>query len=300
MVILSVAYLKLISVSLIWAGSWLAGRIIAEAQLPPFRAASLRFLFGVAGFALLLWLRHRRSPVALPPRDRWLALFGMAFTGIILYNVCFFYGLRYVPAGRASIIVATNPSFLLLASAAFLGERLSAPRLLAVVLAFAGALLALTQGNFAAFFRGGVSFGDFVIFGCVLGWSLYTLIGRYALRTVPALPATAYSTFLGAASIWILDAILSPAGTPFFNYPTAVWISTAFLGLLGTTVAFSWYLDAVGELGASRAGTFLNLVPVFAVLLSVAFLGEPLTQWTMLAAALVLSGILIMNRAAAK
>lgn len=291
----SVAYLKLISVSLIWAGSWLAGRIIADARLPPFRAASLRFLFGVAGFAFLLWLRQRGN-LQLPPRDRWLALFWMAFTGIILYNVCFFYGLRFVPAGRASIIVATNPSFLLLASAAFLGERLTFPRLIAVLLAFTGALLALTQGNLAAFFRGGVTFGDFVIFGCVIGWSLYTLLGRYALKTLSALPATAYSTFMGAASIWILDAILTPAGTPFFDYPLSVWLAAAFLGILGTTIAFSWYLDAVGELGASRAGTFLNLVPVFAVLLSVAFLSEPLTLWTALAAALVLAGIVIMNR----
>jgi drug/metabolite transporter (DMT)-like permease len=283
-------YVKVVCASLIWAGSWLAGRIVAQQALAPLHAASWRFFFGSLGLALLLLIR--REPL---PRGRrvWIAMSTMALFGIVLYNVCFFYGLRYIPAGRGSLIVATNPSMLLLMSA-FMGEKLTARRLLAVTTAFAGAFLALTQGQFAAFFTGGIGFGDVVIFGCVIGWSVYTLAGKPAITASNPLSATAYSTLLGTFVIWILDAALSPATSPA-PWPLKVWLALGFLGILGTALAFLWYLDAVYALGPARAGAFLNLVPVFAVAMSATFQGEPITVWTLAAAVLVPAGIWLMN-----
>ena len=98
--------LKVILASLIWAGSWLAGRIVAQQALAPLHAASWRFFFGALGLLVLLLIR--REP--FPKRDAWGPMAVMALFGIVLYNVCFFYGLRFIPAGRASLIVAANPS----------------------------------------------------------------------------------------------------------------------------------------------------------------------------------------------
>ena len=262
---------------------------MAQQALPPLHAASWRFFFGALGLAVLLLIR--REPM---PRGRvWGPLAIMALFGIVLYNVCFFYGLRFIPAGRASLIVATNPSMLLLASAV-MGERLTGRRVLAVLVAFAGALLALTQGNFAAFLSGGVGLGDVVICGCVIGWSVYTRAGRSAIAGSSPVAATAYSTLLGTALIWLLDAALSPA-IPAGDWPWKVWLSLAFLGVMGTSLAFLWYMDAVYALGPARAGAYLNLVPVFAVVMSAVFQGEALTGWTMAAAVLVPAGIWLMN-----
>jgi len=281
--------LKVIAASLIWSGSWLAGRIVAQQALAPLHAASWRFFFGALGLAILLLIR--REPI--PRRQVWVPMAVMAMFGIVLYNVCFFYGLRFIPAGRASLIVATNPSMLLLASA-FMGERLTGRRILAVLVAFTGAFLALTQGQFAAFFSGGVGFGDLVICGCVIGWSVYTLAGRPAIAGSSPLAATAYSTLLGTAIIWLLDAALSPA-SPLGDWPLKVWLALAFLGVMGTSLAFLWYMDAVYALGPARAGAYLNLVPVFAVVMSAWFLGEAVTSWTIAAAVLVPAGIWLMN-----
>ena len=282
--------LKVIFASIIWAGSWLAGRIVAQQGLAPLHAASWRFFFGALGLAVLLLVR--REPV---PRGRraWGPMVVMALFGIVLYNVCFFYGLRFIPAGRASLIVAANPSMLLVAGA-FLGERLTGRRILAVLVAFTGAALALTQGNFAAFVSGGVGLGDVVICGCVVGWSVYTLASRPAIKACSPIAATGYSTLLGTVIIWTLDAALSPAA-PAGDWPLKVWLALAFLGLMGTSLAFLWYLDAVYALGPARAGAYLNLVPVFAVVLSALFQGEAITVWTLAAAVLVPAGIWLMN-----
>ncbi len=280
---------KVIAASLIWAGSWLAGRVVAEQALAPLHAASWRFFFGALGLAILLIIR--REPV---PRGRvWIPMAVMAMFGIVLYNVCFFYGLRFIPAGRASLIVATNPSMLLIAGV-FMGEQLTGKRILAVLVAFTGAALALTQGEFAAFISGGVGLGDIVICGCVIGWSVYTLAGRPAIAGSSPVAATAYSTLLGTGVIWVLDAALSPASPPG-PWPLKVWFALAFLGVMGTSLAFLWYMDAVHALGPARAGAYLNLVPVFAVLLSTIFLGETITGWTVAAAVLVPAGIWLMR-----
>lgn len=281
--------LKVIAASVIWAGSWLAGRIVAQQGMAPLHAASWRFFFGALGLLVLLLIR--REP--LPKRGAWGPMVVMALFGIVLYNVCFFYGLRFIPAGRASLIVAANPSMLLVAGA-FLGERLTGRRILAVLVAFAGAALALTQGNFAAFVSGGVGLGDVVICGCVIGWSVYTLASRPAIKACSPIAATGYSTLLGTVMIWILDAGLSPAA-PAGDWPLKVWLALAFLGLMGTSLAFLWYLDAVYALGPARAGAYLNLVPVFAVVLSALFQGEAITIWTLAAAVLVPAGIWLMN-----
>ena len=280
---------KVIAASVIWAGSWLAGRIVAQQGIAPLHAASGRFFFGALGLLVLLLVR--REPV---PRGRvWLPMAVMALFGIVLYNVCFFYGLRFIPAGRASLIVATNPSMLLLAGL-LMGERLTGRRILAVLVAFTGAALALTQGNFAAFASGGVGLGDLVICGCVIGWSVYTLAGRPAIAGSSPVAATGYSTLLGSALIFVLDAALSPPA-PAGVWPLKVWLALAFLGVMGTSLAFLWYMDAVYALGPARAGAYLNLVPVFAVVLSAVFQGEAITVWTLAAAVLVPAGIWLMN-----
>jgi drug/metabolite transporter (DMT)-like permease len=219
----------------------------------------------------------------------------MALTGILIYNVCFFLGLRTVPPGRASLIVATNPALMLLAAALLYGEKLTLRRIGAIALSMAGAALVLTQGDWERLFNGGLGLGDLIILGCTLGWTAYTLIGRRAMRDLHPLHATAWSTFAGALGIVLLDAATSRGGGPW-AFSWQVWAAFAFLGLLGTTVAFVWYLDGVGKLGPARATVFLNLVPVASVLLSALVTGEQLTAATAIAAVMVLAGISLSRR----
>ena len=104
----SLAYFKLIGAMFMWGGTWIAGRIVAQEVPAPMLAAAFRVLIAgmaLGGFALL-------TEGALPrPADgrEWAVVSGLAITGIFLYAVCFFYGLRYIPAGRGALVVALNP-----------------------------------------------------------------------------------------------------------------------------------------------------------------------------------------------
>ena len=100
-------YCKLAIVTMIWGGTFVAGRFLAD-QLNPLLAASLRFI--LASLALLLFMVCARIRLTRPNLRQLAQLALLGFFGIFFYNLCFFYGLQYINASRASLIVALNPA----------------------------------------------------------------------------------------------------------------------------------------------------------------------------------------------
>jgi drug/metabolite transporter (DMT)-like permease len=78
--------------------------------------------------------------------------------------------------------------------------------------------------------------------------------------------------------------------------PGKVWIALSYLGIIGTVLAFVWYYEGVVQLGVTRTAVFNNLVPVFALILSVIILREQVHLYTYIGAALVIGGVVIINR----
>ena len=180
-----------------WGGTWIAGRIIAQALPEPLMAAAMRFLIAggvLAGFALL-------TEGKLPyPRNskEWGLVCGLALTGIFIYALCFFYGLKQIPAGRGALVVALNPVVAAVA-AWFLGqERMTRRKALGVAIALAGCLTVIGNGNPLALLHGSVGVGEWLIIGCVICWTVYTFIGRQATKTLSPLAATLYASLVGA------------------------------------------------------------------------------------------------------
>lgn len=279
-------YLKLIFVTLIWGGTFIAARI-ATAYVSPLTGAALRFLF--ASIALLILMNKTQSWVSLS-RQIVLPLTVMSLTGVALYNIFFFEGLKHISASRASLIIATNPVCALLAAKFFLKEPLTKLRTIGILLSLCGAVIVITQGQFTLLSENGIGLGEIVIFGCVLSWVTYTLVSKQVMKTISPLAATAYSTFLGCMILMIL-ALHQGAAQEIIAIPLKAWIAIAFLGLFGTAIGFYWYLEGVYQLGPTGAAHFINLVPIFAVLLAVLILGESLTPATVIGGGFVVSGL---------
>ena len=220
--------------------------------------------------------------------------------GIYLYNLCFLYGMQYITAGRGALVVATTPVITLLAAAWLLREGMTPLKALGSVLAFAGCLTVIGKGDPIALFRGRVGMGDVLILGCAFMWSTYTMIGRLgtqslAQRNLGALVMTAYACCAGFVLLLVTALIDQPAQlSP--QYSPLAWIAILFLGLLGTTLGFTWFSAAVQRIGASRASIFINLVPVAAVLQGALLLGERLDASVLGGGALVIAGVMLTQR----
>jgi drug/metabolite transporter (DMT)-like permease len=284
----STTYLKLTGAMFMWGGTWIAGRIIAQELPAPLAAPAIRFLLAglvLAGVALL-----GEGHIPRPQNGReWGVVTGLAMTGIFLYALCFFYGLKHISAGRGALVVALTPVVVALA-AWFLGqERMTPVKLAGVAIAMVGCLTVIGKGNPLALLHGTVGIGEWLILGCVLCWTAYTFIGRRATKTLSPLAATLWASLIGAALIGITA--LLQGGTDLLAWSWQVWASVVFLAIGGTALAFTWFADGVKRLGAARASVFVNLVPVFAVLQAAVLLDERLALPVLGGGLLVIAGV---------
>ena len=218
----------------------------------------------------------------------------LGLTGVLAYNVFFFNGLKIVEAGRASIIIANNPIVISLFSALIFRERLSWGKIAGIILSVVGAVIAISGGDPRALFAGGVGQGDLLIFGCVLSWSAYSLLGKHVMRVLPPLTAVAHSAFVGMLAL-LIPAWLEgmPADLPTYSW--GAWCNLAYLGWFGTVLGFVWYYEGIREIGPSRASLFINFVPISAIGLAHVILDEPLSLSLMIGGALVITGVSLNN-----
>ena len=283
-------YLKLFATMAFWGGTFVAGRLLAGV-VPPFHAAFLRFFLAT----LILLFLLRRVEGRLPALDlRQLgSITLLGLTGVLGYNVAFFTGLQTVSASRAGLIVALNPVGIAVLSALFGGEPLGIVRFLGVLISVTGAMVVISHGNLMLL-TNGVGTGELVLLGCVLSWSLYSVIGRRTMRGLSPLAAVTYSALAGTLFLAPL-AINQGVLTRFTGYGPAAWASIVFLAVLGTVVGFLWYYQAIKTIGAVRSGVFINFVPIFAMMFGLLLLDEPLTPTLLQGGVLVITGAWITN-----
>ena len=281
-------YLKLIGAMFMWGGTWIAGRVVAQELTAPLGVPAIRFLLAglvLGGFALVTEGRIPRPQTG----SEWGIVSGLAMTGIFLYALCFFYGLKHINAGRGALVVALTPVIVVLA-AWFLGrERMTPLKLTGVVIAMAGCLTVIGSGNPLALLHGAVGIGEWLILGCALCWTAYTFIGRRATKTLSPLATTLWASLIGAALIGATA--LLQGGSDIAAWSWRVWTSVVFLAVGGTALAFTWFADGVRRLGAARASAFVNLVPVFAVLQAAILLDERLGLSVLGGGLLVIAGV---------
>jgi len=284
-------YLKLFAVAFFWGGTFVAGRFLAG-NVHPASAAFLRF--AIASICLLLAVWKIEGRLKKLDLHQSLAVAALGLTGVFAYNLFFFNGLTVIGASRAALIIALNPVAITLCSALIYRESLPLSRIIGIPLSVVGALVVITQGHPLMILSGGVGRGELLISGCVLSWTLYSIIGKAAMRGLSPLAAVCWSSIAG--TFMLLVPALQYGNLPqalHFSWP--VWLSIGYLGLFGTVVGFLWYFEGIQKIGPSRAAVFINFVPVNGVLLATLLLGESLDISLLGGGLLVVCGAYLAN-----
>ncbi len=285
-------YVKLLLTALFWGGTFVAGRIVSQ-DVAPFSTSFLRFAVASLFLLLLTW----KMEGALPKlnKSQFIALVLLGMTGIFTYNVLFFKGLKLIEAGRASLIVATCPVFIAVCSALFMKEKIGLIKGLGVIISVCGAGVVVSKGSISEIFRGALGRGELYILCCVLCWVAYSLIGKAAMKNLSPLVCVSYSAAIGTIALFIpaaFEGLLQNVRHASF----VDWLCIFYLGVFGTVIGFVWYYQGVERLGPTRAGLFINFVPIFAILSALLILGEPVTLSLAVGAAMVISGAYLTNR----
>ncbi len=289
---LAPVYFRLILTMFFWGGTWVAARYAVQ-EVHPLAVAVWRFFFAATSLLAIVFWRHGRLPAVT--RREGLLILGLGTTGIFLYNLFFLFGMQSMSAGRGALVVALSPVITLLAAAWLLKEGMSRQKMVGSVQAFAGCLTVIGKGDPLAFLDGNVGTSEMLILGCAFMWSAYTLIGRLGTRSLSALVMTAYASGAGFLMLLITALVAAPASLAP-TYSISAWSAIMFLGLLGTTLGFTWFSAAVQQIGAQRASIFINLVPVAAVLQGALLLSERLDLSALVGGTLVIAGVLQTQR----
>jgi drug/metabolite transporter (DMT)-like permease len=224
-------------------------------------------------------------------RAQWAGLFSLGLTGVFLYNFVFLTGLSWTSATNGSLIVAFNPLLTVILSALWLKERVRPVQAGGLLLALLGVGVVITRGSVAVIRSLSFNPGDLLMLGAPLAWALYTILGKKVLARFPPLVATAYASLFGTLLLLPAAALEGSLLTGVHRLTVYGWVSVLQLALLGTVAGFVWWYEGVEMLGASRASAFVNLVPLFGVLLSALILSESLEVPQLAGGILVVVGV---------
>ena len=286
-----IIYIKLFVTAILWGGTFIAGRVVAR-DVGPFSAAFLRFAIA----SLFLLFITYKAESKLPPvrKAQVIPLILLGLTGVFAYNVFFFKGLKIIQAGRASVIIASNPVFIALFAAYLFKEKLSFIQFVGIVISVSGAIVVISRGNPIEIFEGNVGLGEVFIFFCVMNWVAYSLLGKAVMKDLSALVAVSYSSIVGAVGLFI-PAYLEGMVQHFSHYTAMEWFGIFYLGFFGTVLGFVWYYEGIRAIGATRASQFINFVPISAVLLAFFLLAEPITSSLVVGTVMVCAGVYLTN-----
>lgn len=266
-----------------WGANFVLGGYVLR-DLAPLWAAALRFLLGaLLMFAYSFLQQEPLLPLVRAHAPRY-ALLGV--TGIVGFNLFFFFGLQYTSANNAALIMATNPLLTTLLAAALLREQLSARHILALPVALLGVAVVVTQGHGTD--TRSLTRGDLLMLAADACWALYNVLSR---RYMPVQgSALANTTWVMAAGALVLAAVALASGEPLTGLGATAGGALAVMVVGGTVLAYLFWTTGIARLGAARAAIFLNLVPVAAMAVG-SLLGQMPTHTQMLGGLLVLGAV---------
>jgi drug/metabolite transporter (DMT)-like permease len=282
----------LLALYIVWGSTYLAIRFAIE-TIPPFLMAGTRFL--VAGSLLLCWMRLRGAPWPKPSEWREASIVG----GLMLLGgnggVC--WAEQTVPSGVAALVVSTVPIWVVLLDWLWLESgRPNASTLLGLTLGFGGVALLIHPGG--AKDTGGAPVVGILVLVLASGlWAAGALYSRRA--RLPASPwvAIAMEMVAGGALLALVGTAAGEWRHVHLAEVTArSLLSLAYLVFFGSLIGFSAYLWLLKATTPARASTYAFVNPVVAVFLGWAFAGEAFPLRTMIAAAVALTGVVLIVR----
>lgn len=258
---------QLLLLGAIWGGSFFFARI-AVAEMHPLVLVLFRVAIAAAALHLYLLLRGPSFRLALPHAGLF---FLLALTNNVIPFALIFAGQTQLGAGIASVLNATTPFWtLIVANVMTTDEKLSVNKLAGIGLGVAGTAVMVGPGVLAGL--GGPVWPKFALIGASLSYAFALMVAR-RLKSVP--PPVLATGQLTASTIIMIPVVLLGVGPGgLFVASTPVWAAVLGLALLSTAFAYILYFNLVASAGATNASLVTLIVPVSAILLGIAFLGE--------------------------
>lgn len=280
-----VGILSLVVAMFIWGSSFIALKS-AMADLGEFTViffrmliASLCFIYFIKGFMKYTFTKSDIKFIFL----------------LTLFEPCLYFifeakALLYTSASQAGMITSLMPLLTAMAAGYFLKEIISRQLIFGSLIAMIGAVWLSVQAT-TTVSAPDPMLGNFLELCAMICGAGYTIVARYLIDKYSALFITAIQAFVGA--IFFFPFFLFEYFTVDMNYTTEAVSWLLYLGVVVTLGGYGLYNFALTKIEASKAAMFINLIPVFTLVLAFLVLGEKLSSKELIACGVILCGVLI-------
>jgi drug/metabolite transporter (DMT)-like permease len=281
-------WLLLVALASLW-GSGFAVVKLAVATMAPEWVMAIRLAIAGVVLCVVVYVSGRRLPLALPA---WGWFTAIAIIGNNLPYFLISWGMVHIAAGPAGILMSVMPLVaVVLAHFVLPDEPLSAPKAGGFILGFAGVAVLIGPEHLLGIEPRGMPFwGQLAAVGGAVCYAVTGLVGR---RMPPqgVLETAAASSAVGGVLGLITAVLMNPAGLTQASAESFMWVLA--LGLFPTALASLIYFRLLKAAGASFVSYCNYLIPVVALLVGAAFLGEAFRVSAVIGLVLILSGIAV-------
>jgi len=279
-------WLMVIASTFFWGSNFNAGHAVAG-DVTPLTAAAERFAVALVLFWVIRFsFGKAESQLAL--RDAFI-LVRLGVIGVFGFNYAFFTALHTTSALNAALIMALSPMVSTLLSIVMLNAKVRLHQYIGMLIAFIGVTFVITGGHFSLLHS---AVGDvWMLLACGV-WSLYSVGSKKYAPHIPPLQFARWTVSIGAIALMIAAfAIEQPLATiGHLSFTTHAILM--YMGVCGSVLAYIYWLKGVFFLGPDKSAIAFNLVPVFTLLVSLAFGSIP-NSVQVLGLLLVLVGVVI-------
>ena len=281
--------LAFFAIYVIWGSTYLFNKI-AVTELPPFFLASIRFIS--AGFLIMIIAKFLKFKIVIT-KKQFINTLIAGFLFLVYGNGVFVWALKYVDSGFAALLASTQPLFVLFLMRLIDRKPMQKKSIIGVLLGLLGMYLLVSQKNIAT--SEGSALGIFMIFTCVLSWSYGSVFVSKADLPKNFFVSTGYQMLTAGTLLFFGSLLFKETWVSPLDWSEDVKLSMAFLIFFGGIVAFTSFNYLLKNVSTEKVATSAYINPIIAMLLGWYVLDERLSLQSIIASAVLLTGVYFIN-----
>ncbi len=284
-------YLLMIMACVFWAGAFIAGKS-SITSFGPWSLTFYRFFFAsLILFPILIYKWPKEMKLS---KLQWRQVLILGFVGMTGYHVLFFTALKYTSASSASMLAATNPIMTAVLLSVFYKERLSPAKLGLLLIALLGVVLTITNWHLETLLNMERNLGELIMVLAVFCWASYSILVKKFIVNFRPMVMTGFA-FLTCTLMVFPFALAEGLIKASIHAPISAWGSAIYMALFASVIGYGIQQVSIQKIGPAKTNIFINLVPVFSLILAYLILGENIPFTKMISGGMIILAVVSFN-----
>lgn len=272
-----------------WAGNVVVSKSVSL-EVPPVALAFSRWSMALVVISLFAGPKIRQDMPVI--KQHWKILIPLSFLGITCFNTFIYIALRSTTAINSLLLQSFLPVVVAIMAYFFFHEKLRYTQIIGILISLAGTLFLISKGSVGVLLSASFNVGDLWVFTAILCYAAYTILLKFRPPIHPQ-SFLVITFFLGTLMLFPFFLLENIFFEPFHLTGDVVWV-VLYLAVFPSVLAYHFFNEAVKVVGATVAGLFSHLIPVFGSIMAVFFLGEKFHPYHAIGMVLILCGILLV------